>query len=267
MKSNNKEKILLVKSQRKTGFLGFIICLQSVHNKLDDIIKPPGILDSLLTYKLSQDHLEMFFSAIRARRGFNNNPTTAQFESSYKRLLVHTELITNKTKTEDTITNIYIDMLCAEDRSFLENGLINDINIVDTVYITNVVEYISGFIVRKVQRIMNRGLKQPSADLVKLCKIAEKIFKHYESNISKIPNLINYLIIEATSAIDNNTIFISLSDHILNQAPMNNHLLQLLHLIFKTYFIIHVHHYTKLISQPKERFRSYLTKTIHFKNQ
>uniref|UniRef100_A0A2S2NLV4 Uncharacterized protein n=1 Tax=Schizaphis graminum TaxID=13262 RepID=A0A2S2NLV4_SCHGA len=103
---------------------------------------------------------------------------------------------TNKTKTEDTITNIYIDMLCAEDNSFLESDLINDINIVDTVYITNVVEYISGFIVMVVQRIMlcdtcldvleqnhsnlgsliaikNRGgLKQPSADLVKLCNIA-----------------------------------------------------------------------------------------------
>ncbi|KAF0690621.1 Uncharacterized protein FWK35_00035182 [Aphis craccivora] len=117
-------------------------------------------------------------------------------------------------------------------------------------------------------KIINRGgLKQPSADLVKLCKIAEKIFKHYESNISKIPNLINYLIIKATSSIDINTIFIPLSDHILNQAPMNNHLLQLLHLIFKTYFTIRIHHYTKLISQPKERIRSYLTKTIHFKNQ
>lgn len=107
------------------------------------------------------------------------------------------------------------------------------------------VEYIAGFIMRKVQRIIvcdtsldvleqnhsnlgsliaikNRGgLKQPSADLVKLCKIAEKIFKHYESNISKIPSLINYLIIKATFVIDINTIFISLSDHILNHICYN----------------------------------------------
>ena len=40
---------------------------------------------------------------------------------------------TNKTKTKDTITNIYIDMLCTEDNSFLENDLINDNNIVDTI--------------------------------------------------------------------------------------------------------------------------------------
>jgi len=305
--NKNKEKILLVKSQRKTGFLGFIICLQSVYNIFEDTDKP-DILDFLLMYKLSQDHIEVFFSAIRARGGFNNNPTAAQFESSYKRLLIHTELmvssganclpldlttiltVSSTNKNEDTITNTYIDMLCAEDNSLLEDDLMNDVS-VENIYIINVVEYIAGFIVRKVQRIMvcdtclevleqkhsnlrtliaikNRGgLKQPSTDLVKLCKIAEKIFKHYESNITKIPSLINYLIIKATSAINIKTIFISLSDHILNQTPMNNHLLQLLHLIFKTYFTIRVHHYTKLISQPKDRIRSYLTKTIHFKNQ
>lgn len=115
--------------------------------------------------------------------------------------------VSSTNKNEGTITNTYIDMLCAEDNSLLEDDLINDRNIVENIYIINIVEYIAGFIVRKVQRIMvcdtcldvleqnhsnlgsliaikNRsGLKQPSADLVKLCKIAEKIFKHYEPNI------------------------------------------------------------------------------------
>ena len=40
-----------------------------------------------LTYKLSQDHLELFFSAVRAAGGFNNNPTPQQFMAAYKRLL------------------------------------------------------------------------------------------------------------------------------------------------------------------------------------
>ena len=40
-----------------------------------------------LTYKLSQDHLELFFSAVRAAGGFNNNPTAQQFMAAYKRLL------------------------------------------------------------------------------------------------------------------------------------------------------------------------------------
>ncbi|CAI6377671.1 unnamed protein product [Macrosiphum euphorbiae] len=53
-----------------------------------------GLLEYLLTYKLSQDHLEIFFSAVRPRSGFSNNPTAAQFEAAYKRLLIHTEIMT-----------------------------------------------------------------------------------------------------------------------------------------------------------------------------
>jgi len=42
----------------------------------------------LLSYKLSQDQLEVFFIALRSRGGFNNNPNAIQFKSAYKRLLV-----------------------------------------------------------------------------------------------------------------------------------------------------------------------------------
>ena len=34
-----------------------------------------------------QDHLESFFNGIRSSLGCNNNPTTTQFLSSYKKLL------------------------------------------------------------------------------------------------------------------------------------------------------------------------------------
>lgn len=40
----------------------------------------------LLMYKLSQDHLKLFFGAVRSAGGFNNNPTAQQFTSAYKRL-------------------------------------------------------------------------------------------------------------------------------------------------------------------------------------
>jgi len=35
----------------------------------------------LLTYKLSQEYLEIFFAAIRSKEDFNNNPTAAQLEA------------------------------------------------------------------------------------------------------------------------------------------------------------------------------------------
>ena len=46
------------------------------------------VLKYLLTYKMSQDHLELFFRAVRASGGWNNNPTTHQFIAAYKQLMM-----------------------------------------------------------------------------------------------------------------------------------------------------------------------------------
>lgn len=80
----------ILKSNRKTSFLGFIICLTTMFD-LFDILKEKR-LKYLLTYKINQNHLETFFSALRSRRDFNDNPNVNQFESNYKRLLVRHEI-------------------------------------------------------------------------------------------------------------------------------------------------------------------------------
>ena len=49
-------------------------------------------LKYLLTYKMSQDHLELFFGAVRSAGGFNNNPTAQQFTAAYKRLLLRSHI-------------------------------------------------------------------------------------------------------------------------------------------------------------------------------
>ena len=46
-----------------------------------------NMLKYLLTYKLSQDPLENFFSSVRASLGSNNNPTCLQFIAAIKRLI------------------------------------------------------------------------------------------------------------------------------------------------------------------------------------
>lgn len=46
-------------------------------------------------YKTSQDHLELFFGTIRSLGGFNNNPTSRQFQSYYKKLVIHSNNIEN----------------------------------------------------------------------------------------------------------------------------------------------------------------------------
>ena len=44
-------------------------------------------IDYFLTYKLSQDHLEMLFACIRRGLGCSNNPSATEFESVFKKLL------------------------------------------------------------------------------------------------------------------------------------------------------------------------------------
>lgn len=162
----------VITSKRKTGFMGLIICLTSIENFFDDVIKL-GTLDFFLTYKISQDHLEMFFSAVRAKGGFNNNPTASQFEAAYKRLIVHNEIIVSNgancepqdltpilfvTSSKQKTNTNYLDLLCAIEEESEENQNIDDLIFLspnEKQYIDDVVEYIAGFVVRKIIKKMS----------------------------------------------------------------------------------------------------------------
>jgi len=96
IKKSNKEncdcgtirKSVVHSDSVKTGFVDFIICLKNVYNLAKYLIKNIFI-EYKLSYKLSQDHVEMFFSTIRRMNGHNNNPTTTQYISVYKKLLLN----------------------------------------------------------------------------------------------------------------------------------------------------------------------------------
>lgn len=91
LKNENGE--LLFKTRRKMGFLGMYVAAQAVIAIFDNYVKPNNCeLQYLLTYKFSQDHLELFFCAIRACGGWCPNPHCAQFSSAYKRLVIHHEI-------------------------------------------------------------------------------------------------------------------------------------------------------------------------------
>lgn len=148
----------------------------------------------LLTYKLSQDPIELFFSAVRSKGGFNNNPSAQQFKIIFKKLLVHHELshvnsnvqilnVSSKKCTE----NHEDDFFCG-----IEEIDVNSINL--SPCIENIIEYIAGFISRNLKKHLtcdtcatmiedknehyldsfisfkNRGgLIFPSKDVIKIC--------------------------------------------------------------------------------------------------
>ena len=77
----------------KTGFLGFLICIDSLLILYDALILSGKYnMSFLCTFKISQDHLELFFSKIRSLGGCNNNPSARQFCAAYKKLLVYNDI-------------------------------------------------------------------------------------------------------------------------------------------------------------------------------
>ncbi|KYM97795.1 THAP domain-containing protein 9, partial [Cyphomyrmex costatus] len=80
--------MLVLNHKKKIGFWGLIVAMKS-EIKLATFLLNKKLISYLLTYKLSPDHLETFFSCIRRMGGFNNNPTCRQFKTAYKKLITH----------------------------------------------------------------------------------------------------------------------------------------------------------------------------------
>lgn len=292
----------ILKTRRKCGFLGLLICMISVKNLFDDVIKTNKYMSYLLTYKLSQDHIEMFFSAIRSRGGFNNNPTASQFRGAYKRLLVHTEINTSlaanciaqddtSVLTVSSASKPKVDDLLDENYDIIESDpFFETTDIVPngfSEYVDDVTEYIAGFVARKVARVitcgvcadgllindsnsllLNRknrgGLCKAATDVVKICKIAEKVFRMFrvDSNAQ-----VKRMILYTFRQINGNNFFVELNQHILDQDPENNHILQLLNIVLKVYFTLRMHYVNKNKNEFSVRIRHIHTKLIQFNNQ
>lgn len=69
--------------------------MSSLKLMFDEFVTNEGVLESISTYYLQQDVLEMFFGKIRARCGYNNNPNVDQFKGTYRRLLGNLEIISS----------------------------------------------------------------------------------------------------------------------------------------------------------------------------
>lgn len=68
----------------KTGFRGCINNITTIEALYTKFIEEKNWLTCLPVYRLSQDHIEIFFGKIRSMHGCNDNPTVQQFTSSYR---------------------------------------------------------------------------------------------------------------------------------------------------------------------------------------
>ncbi|KAI5744908.1 hypothetical protein M8J76_006466 [Diaphorina citri] len=169
----------IVNSNRKTGFVGFMVCIQSTLGIYEDLIQKQKKLVYLPMYKFSQDHLELLFSKIRSKGGWTNNPTATQFVSALKKIIVATEL--RDVKSGNCIPREQISILHASSSTAPSKNPMMNINLTtdrlrsldaecdsdplfDHDYMSlpedillseislDVVEYIGGFVVRHLKK-------------------------------------------------------------------------------------------------------------------
>ena len=71
---------LLVTHKRKTFILGFVVTVKSTIEMADEMFSSSHPFKYILTYKFSQNHIELLFSCIRSMGGWNNNPHCLQLK-------------------------------------------------------------------------------------------------------------------------------------------------------------------------------------------
>ncbi|KAJ8047188.1 DNA transposase THAP9 [Holothuria leucospilota] len=77
----------LTKCRRKTAWVGFMMTIESVTEICHNLLTNSQPAHYVCTFKMSQDHLESFFSRIRRRGGWNNNPNCLQFKWALRAIL------------------------------------------------------------------------------------------------------------------------------------------------------------------------------------
>ena len=76
-------------TQRKTFIIGFVACVKSTICMATEMVSAPtNPFKYLLTYKFSQDHIELLFSCIRSKGGWNNNPNCLQMKYALRKMLM-----------------------------------------------------------------------------------------------------------------------------------------------------------------------------------
>jgi hypothetical protein len=184
----------LINSPRKTAFIGLIINIHSFRFLFENVVKTKQ-MKFLLTYKASQDHVELFFCALRSRLGANNNPSCREFKYTYKRLLLHhqikgdhgnaivqddTSILHFKEEKQKRLPVIQNDFSLERKYGLTFKDDEHDYSVISylpvlTEFQSSVVEYISGFTVRMALKLLNCttcaiAILEPSTDELPLVK-------------------------------------------------------------------------------------------------
>lgn len=290
-------------SKRRVGFLGMIMCLQNVLQiyKLY-IAKTKDGNGYLPTYKLSQDHLEIFFSAVRSKGGYNNNPSCRTFTNIFKQLLLHAD-ISGSEKGNcillDDSSLLKISKKSFEEEEKEEQKLLTVRNKKmilypqNDKYVNDVVTYVAGFVCRKILKrgkcfscpfyllnqfdesrdneqnfydlinVKNRGyLLFPSNDVIDICKITEDVFVSYY-NCKK--GIFKQLVNHAAKMVPNSTLI--LNHDFSPKIKETVHRISLIRKIISIYLELRINKYEKDVQRPKKKLRRVYKRLVVLNNE
>ena len=97
-----------MRGQRKTALWGFKFSIMSITVVTKHLLLRYNPLKFVMTYKFSQDHIELLFNKIRRRCGWNNNPNMLQFKYALRSILIRNSIEPSRTRN---CTN-FGDALC-----------------------------------------------------------------------------------------------------------------------------------------------------------
>lgn len=95
-KNENGRMIKVCCSKISTGFNGFIINMASLKLMYEEMVESEGVCDSIRTYYLQQDPVEILFGKVRYLNRTNTNPTEQQFSGTLRKLLAYNTVMYSK---------------------------------------------------------------------------------------------------------------------------------------------------------------------------
>ena len=142
--------IAVVNGSRKTFIQGFAISANSILAISKELLQRASMpYEYVLAYRFSQDALEMFFSKIRSRLGWNNNPNSLQFKYALRSLRLRNNIECPTTANCVPTAEEQSDLPDQSDQQ-CQDTQISEMLQTSNVWRYDVLFYISGYIAKKL---------------------------------------------------------------------------------------------------------------------
>lgn len=174
IQNNSKDLQYLHTTNKKSFIIGFAIAAKSMFSIAKALFYETTHFKYVLSYKFSQDHIELLFSRFRQKFGSNNNPNMLQFKTALKQILMKNAITCKTNGNCNTFDNDVFGSLLEykwnrkNDNKFQDLDesqnkfdedllhrmtLLNNSNNVMIEAKENILYYITGYIVKKVCKL------------------------------------------------------------------------------------------------------------------